>query len=157
VADDTGDEGIAPTTVAPESALQAQAVTAPMLLRRGLWPAHPMTDPAVVTFCEWLPIEWRVHKRVLRQRLAGLGLAQEVAHPRHPENFTPVAIMAMCRYGPVALRRMLRDGSPLLDERIVDPDALNEVATRLAEGGHTAQDREAIFVVVLDAALRAFG
>lgn len=39
---------------------------------------------------------------------------------------------------------------------VVRPDALAAVADRLGSGQHTEQDREAIFTIVLDAALRAF-
>lgn len=93
---------------------------------------------------------------MLRERLAATGLPRAVAYTALPENFSPGALTAMRRYGPAALRRIVRGGSALVEEGVVDPDATLAVSDRLESGRHTDQDREAIFAVTMDAALRAF-
>lgn len=48
--------GTAPAAVVNEMTLTAQACAAPAFLRAGIWPVHPLADPALVTFGEWLPL-----------------------------------------------------------------------------------------------------
>jgi asparagine synthase (glutamine-hydrolysing) len=147
------DAGIAPASVAPETALMAKAGVAPPLLKRGMWPVHPLTEPALVRLCEWMPVSWRENKRLLRERIGRHGLASEIAHPPIPENFGNIMTIAMRRHGAVRLRRLLDEGSPLLDSRLLDPQALRAVADRLDTGKDQRADREVVFALLADSAV----
>src|SRR5699024_563390 len=48
-------DGIAPPALVNSVTLQTLETTAPVLLREGLWPVHPFTDPGMVKFGEQLP------------------------------------------------------------------------------------------------------
>ena len=43
---------------ARRDALMAMTCVAPPLLRAGMWPEHPLVDPRLIRFGEWLPYEW---------------------------------------------------------------------------------------------------
>lgn len=65
----------APASPLPVSSLLASTCQAPHLLRHGLWPVNPLSDPRLVAFCYRLPKERR-HGRAtmrgyLRERLGG--------------------------------------------------------------------------------------
>jgi asparagine synthase (glutamine-hydrolysing) len=147
------DGGIAPASVVPETALMAKAGVAAPIIKRGMWPLHPLTDPAVVRFCEWLPVEWRADKRLLRERLGRTGMPAEIARPPIPENFGNVMHTAMRQHGGRRVRLLLNDGSPLIDAKILDPAALAAVADRLDDGTSSRADREVVFALLADSAL----
>lgn len=79
--------GIAPPTVAPETALIALEVATRLLARRGLWTVAPFTDAELVRFGQRLPIEWKKDKLLLHQRLASRGLPEAMVNPVLRENF----------------------------------------------------------------------
>jgi asparagine synthase (glutamine-hydrolysing) len=147
------DTAITPAAVVPETALMAKAVCGPAFLRHGLWPAHPLTDPALVRFCEWLPLEWRRDKQVLRVIIARTGMPPQVARPPIVENFQQIITEAMRRHGVPRIRRILADGSPLIDARLLNPDGLGQVADRLEDGTPAAGDHEVVFALLADSAL----
>ncbi|OKJ05289.1 asparagine synthase-related protein [Kitasatospora sp. CB01950] len=147
------DTAITPASAVPETALMAKAVCGPEFLRRGLWPLHPLTDPVLVRYCEWLPLEWRRDKRALREVVDRTGLPDCVSRPRIVENFQQVVTMAMCKYGVPRIRKMLTEGFPLIGAGLLDPDLLSSTADRLANGTIVKGDHEVVFVLLADSAL----
>jgi len=59
----------APPSVVSPTALLAHASRAPDILRHGLWPINPLSDPSLVAFCHRLPKEDRQGREVMRQFL----------------------------------------------------------------------------------------
>ncbi|MGW2253867.1 asparagine synthase-related protein [Kitasatospora sp. NPDC001660] len=147
------DTGIAPAAVVPETALMAKAGVAPPLLKRGMWPVHPLTEPALVRLCEWTPRDWREDKRLLRECIARCGMAPEIARPPIPENFGNIMVLAMNRHGARRIRQLLSEGSPLLDAGLLDSLALRDVADRLDSGTAQRADREVVFALLADSAV----
>jgi hypothetical protein len=151
------DNGTAPATVVNEMTLTAQACAAPAFLRAGIWPVHPLADPDLITFGEWLPLSWRRHKRLHQARLEATGCPSDLLEPKLRENFTPVMQQAIREHGLTLISRMLSTGSPLIDHGFVDPDGLASVAERLADGGgFRERETELYGAIALDLALRAF-
>ncbi|MFG2908696.1 asparagine synthase-related protein [Kitasatospora sp. NPDC048286] len=146
------DTGIAPAAVVPETALMAKAGVAPPLLKRGMWPVHPLTAPALVRLCEWTPVDWREDKQLLRELIDRHGMAPEIARPPIPENFGNIMALAMSRHGAGRVRQLLDEGSPLLEARLLDPEALHAVADRLDTGRAQREDREVVFALLADSA-----
>ncbi|MFI9329905.1 asparagine synthase-related protein [Kitasatospora sp. NPDC052868] len=147
------DTAITPAAVVPETALMAKTVCGPAFLRRGIWPIHPLTDPVLVRLCEWMPLEWRERKRLLREVIARTGLPAQVAHPPLAENFQQVITLAMRRHGVPRLRQILAEGSPLIEVGLLDPDGLGAVAGRLEAGTTADGDHEVVFALLADSAL----
>ncbi len=130
----------------------ALAATSPVLLRAGIWPVAPFADEALVRFGEWLPLEWRQGKRLLRERLARRGLPTEVAYPAMPENFSAVMAAAVRRYAAPMLARSIESGI-LADLGLVNRHALLTAAQQaMAEPG--AADQRLYAVAALECALR---
>ncbi|MEV7119906.1 asparagine synthase-related protein [Kitasatospora griseola] len=144
---------ITPAAVVPETALMAKTVCGPAFLRRGLWPIHPLTDPVLVRFCEWLPVEWRDRKRLMREIIGRTGMPHQVARPPLAENFQQVITLAMRRNGAPRLRKILAEGSPLIEAGLLDPVGLAHVASRLEGDKATAGDHEVVFALLVDSAL----
>lgn len=113
-----------PASVVPESALQVCAVRAPVFLRAGAWPISPLCTPELVKFGEWMPREWRAEKRLPREWLMRMGTPHQVARPRLRENFRPVMPRALREHGMPQLRKMITDGSVLIDFGFVNSEAL---------------------------------
>lgn len=149
------DEEIAPVSVVNEMTLLACACAAPAILRAGMWPVHPLADPALIRFGEWLPRSWRADKHLPRARLAARGLSPDVCRPQLAENFTQVMDNALARHGAGYLRWMLATGSPLIDHDFIDPDQLTQACDRLATGTTLDRDREVFEVINLDQAIRS--
>ncbi|MFF2348596.1 asparagine synthase-related protein [Kitasatospora sp. NPDC058115] len=147
------DRGITPAAVVPETALMAKAGVAAPLLRRGIWPVHPLTDPALIRFSEWMPAEWRRDKCLLRETIDRAGLPPHIARPPIPENFGHVMTLAMRRHGPARIHRLLDQGSPLIEAGITDPVELKAVADRLCRRDDSRADREVVFALLADSAL----
>ncbi|WP_295965012.1 asparagine synthase-related protein [uncultured Xanthomonas sp.] len=59
----------APTGLLSASVLASNACQAPHLLRRGLWPVNPLSDPHLVAFCRGLPLECRKDRETMRRYL----------------------------------------------------------------------------------------
>lgn len=150
---DAIDRDCAPTTVVPESALIAKACVAAPLLRRGIWPMHPLAHPALVRFTEWLPAGWRTDKALMRATIRAYGLGEQIVRPAIPENFGPFIRQAMREYAPLRIRRMLAEDSPLLDAGLLDAAELLAVAERLETGRDVRADREVVFALVADRVL----
>lgn len=126
------------------------------MLHAGLWPVHPLADPSLIRFGEWLPREWRARKRLHSDRLHRLGCATDLVKPPLAENFAPVMEQALHQYGLDYLRRMLADGATLIEQGYVDPDGLVTTIDRLTDGAFARRDTEIYAVIAVEAALRAF-
>jgi hypothetical protein len=149
--------GTAPAAVVNEMTLSAQACAAPAFLRAGIWPAHPLADPDLIRFGEWLPLQWRRHKRLHQARLEAAGCPRALLEPRLRENFTPVMREALRQHGLPLIARMLADGSPLIDADFIHPDGLAAVHGRLADGGQFRERETELYgLIVMDLALRSF-
>jgi hypothetical protein len=149
--------GTAPSAVVNEMTLTAQACAAPAFLRAGIWPVHPLADPALIRFGEWLPLAWRQHKRLHQARLEAAGCPRALLEPRLRENFTPVMREALRQHGLPLIARMLASGSPLIDAGFVCPDGLADVHGRLAGGGEFRERETELYgLIVMDLALRSF-
>lgn len=114
----------APASALPESCLLAAACRSPVMLRAGFWPVSPLCSPAVLTFCDWLPVTWRRGKRLLRALLARRGLSAGFLYPHRRENFAHVMEQAMIHNG-LPLVRSMRRGSILADQGYLDFDRLD--------------------------------
>ena len=124
-----------PSTLIPESALDAVLRRAPVFLRSGVWPVNPLAAPELVRFCEWLPPAWRHGKRRLRARLARAGLPPHLVFPPLRESFAPVMAHGVQLYGRRLMDRLLRE-SILVDLGYVDGVALRRrLATPRAPSG----------------------
>ncbi|MEV0260760.1 asparagine synthase [Streptomyces sp. NPDC050617] len=144
----------APPTVVNEMTLLALASAAPLLLKSGMWPVHPFADPATIRFGEWLPRAWRSNKALHRRRLAHLGFSDDVVHPRQPENFTHVMHKALREHIPAHADRILRDGSPLIDAELIDPDTFAAAVRRIRGGTILEMDDRLADVIAADLAVR---
>lgn len=64
----------APAGLLPASVLASSMCQSPHLLRRGLWPVNPLSDPHLVAFCYGLPLRERQDRETMRRFLhARLG------------------------------------------------------------------------------------
>ncbi|MER7350753.1 asparagine synthase-related protein [Streptomyces aurantiacus] len=149
------DAGIAPATAVPETALLAlRTVSAPML-RAGVWPVAPLTDPHMVRFTRQLPEVWRADKALMRERLIRHGLPSRVVRPVLRETFAEVMATAVHRYAPALLRDMAAD-SPLVDAGFLDGRALLAVAEDCERGVRGAAEHSAVYTpIALDLAVRS--
>ncbi len=59
----------APASPVPMTALLAHACRAPDMLRGGLWPINPLSNPGLADFCHRLPREHRRQRAVMKQYL----------------------------------------------------------------------------------------
>jgi asparagine synthase (glutamine-hydrolysing) len=150
------DDGIAPASIVNEMTLLALACAAPTMLRTGMWPVHPLADPDLITFGEWLPVDWRTGKHLHRQRLASIGLSPDAQWPTVPENFIPVMHHGLATHGLPLIRRMLAGGSPLIEDGYLNPDELAATVRRIADGHVTERDFELNDALTVDAAVRSF-
>ncbi|MFG2653399.1 asparagine synthase, partial [Streptomyces sp. NPDC048436] len=149
------DGGTCPPAVVNEMTLLAMASAAPLLLEAGIWPLHPFADPDMIRFGEWLPRSWRSRKSLHRRRLTALGLSELVVEPPLPENFTDVMNTGIRTTLPAQVRRLLDQGSPLIDAKLVDADTLTKALTRIESGDIRTTDDRLADVVSADLAHRA--
>ncbi|MFE0422179.1 asparagine synthase-related protein [Streptomyces sp. NPDC058953] len=143
------DDGIAPPAAVNSMTLLSLETTAPVLMRAGVWPVHPFADPGMVQLGEWLPMHWRELKQLQRRQLASLGLSPDVTESRERESFAEVVQHTLTNIARPLFAKMLHDGSPLFDEKLVDPNGLQAAVRQLAEGQYR-EDRDAQLLEVLD-------
>lgn len=147
------DEGVAPIAPVPMTVLMAQATHNPAYLAAGIWPVAPLAHPTLVRFTEQLPVEWRVGKRLLRERLRRRGLAADVIDPALPETFSALMQAGLRRYGLSLLKDMLRE-SLLVDLGYLDHNAL---ARAYASAGTAAAIPSTLCdAISLEVGLRSF-
>lgn len=151
------DDAIAPPAVVNSMTLMTLETTAPPLLRAGIWPVHPFTDPGMIRLGEELPLHWREFKALQRRHLTALGLPDEVVNPVERESFVWLVEQALKRYGVPLLRRALAEGSPLFDAHLVDPDGLKRTVDELESGPYDEEYHAKLLqVTTLHLAARAF-
>lgn len=130
----------APASPVPSTTLLAVACRAPDLLRHGLWPINPLSDPSLAAFCHCLPREHRQGRELIRQYLQK-HLGNDV-FPRDyiKETFTGVMADSISRHAS-AIAGQLRDCA-LADLGLVNQSAvlalLERVATTRAAAPATA-------------------
>ncbi|MDX8031214.1 asparagine synthase-related protein [Lentzea sp. BCCO 10_0856] len=128
------DSNLPPATVLNPSALLGFASRTPQYLEAGMWQVSPLCSPRLAGFCEQLPLGWRKHKRLARERLRRLGFSDDVVNPALRENFTHVMEYALAEFGMPLLEKQL-DHSILVDLGYVDADELRAIHGRIANGG----------------------
>jgi hypothetical protein len=126
------DDGIAPPAPVNAITLLTLETTAPPLLRAGLWPVHPFTDPALIRLGEQLPLCWREDKQLQRRQLASLGYDDDVCTLAERESFTWLVEDSVKRHGTAILERMLVGGSPLFEDKLIDPDQLRNTIAEIS-------------------------
>ncbi|WP_119726382.1 asparagine synthetase B family protein [Thermomonospora amylolytica] len=152
-----GDEGIAPPAMAGGITLLAAECVAPPLLRAGLWPVHPFAHPALVELGDQLPFHWRELKQLQRRHLATFGLSEDACNPKVRESFAELVEESMITHGVPLLRRILREGSPLVEAGLIDPDGLARTVKELQDGSYREDPHSKLVeVITLDQAARAF-
>ncbi|MFF3754603.1 asparagine synthase-related protein [Streptomyces sp. NPDC002018] len=129
---DYSDDGIAPPAQVNSMTLMSLETTAPPMLRAGIWPLHPFTDPAMIQLGEELPLHWREFKALQCRQLAGLGLSNDVTRPAERESFVWLVQHSLIAYGIPLLTGMLADGSPLIEAGLIDPDGLRHTLDEIA-------------------------
>jgi asparagine synthase (glutamine-hydrolysing) len=130
----------APTSPVPSTALLAVACRAPDLVRHGLWPVNPLSDPSLAAFCHRLPREHRQGRELIRQYLH-THLGNDVFQRDYTkETFTGVMAQSISRHAS-SIAGQLRDCA-LADLGLVDQPAvlalLETVATTRASAPATA-------------------
>lgn len=140
----------APAPVLTFSTLLGLACRSPEVMRHGLWPVSPLAAPEVLRLCESLPIEWRLRKRLLRERLARLGLSDDVLYPALNEQFGPTIEAAMRSDGIPLLRRYLQEGALLTEYGYLDRGRLLAACDRAeATGGAESLYRPLMLEIAL--------
>jgi hypothetical protein len=137
--------------------LLAAECVAPPLLRAGLWPVHPFAERPLVTLGDQLPFHWRELKQLQRRHLATFGLSEDACNPSVRESFAELVEQSLLVSGLPLLRRILVQGSPLIEAGLLDPDGLKAAVTRLESGPYSEDPwSKLVEVVTLDQAARAF-
>jgi len=115
----------APASPVPASVLLAHASRTPDMLRHGLWPINPLSNPNLVAFCHQLPTEHRSGREIMRQYLRS-HLGEEIfSHGYIKESFAHVLPHAIARHaGTIAAQ--LRE-CVLADLGLVQPKAVLEL------------------------------
>jgi asparagine synthetase B (glutamine-hydrolysing) len=128
------DSHCSPITHVALPTLVVFAARHPAYLRAGLWPIAPFTAPQLSRFARSLPVEWRVRKELLRQRLARVGLPTTVTHPRRPESFAATMSLALRRHAPALLTDML-ERSVLIAHGFIRRATVERLCRRAGDGG----------------------
>jgi hypothetical protein len=151
------DDQIAPPAMAGGITLLAAECVAPPLLRAGLWPVHPFAEPPLISLGDQLPFHWRELKQLQRRHLATFGLSEDACNPRVRESFAELVGQSLLANGLPLLRRILDQGSPLIEAELIDPDGLKTAVTELENGPYSENPwSKLVEVITLDQAARAF-
>jgi asparagine synthase (glutamine-hydrolysing) len=152
-----GNDQIAPPAMAGGITLLAAECVAPPLLKAGLWPVHPFAEAPLVTLGDQLPFHWRELKQLQRRHLATFGLSDDACNPRVRESFAELVEQSLIVNGLPLLRRILDQGSPLIEAGLIDPDGLKTAVTALETSPYSEDPwSKLVEVITLDQAARAF-
>jgi hypothetical protein len=152
-----GDDQIAPPAMAGGITLLAAECVAPPLLRAGLWPVHPFAEPPLIMLGDQLPFHWRELKQLQRRHLATFGLSEDACNPRARESFAELVEQSLLVNGLPLLRRILDQGSPLIEVGLLDPDGLKAAVIELENRPYSEDPwSKLVEVITLDQAARAF-
>lgn len=145
-----------PSLMAPSFHVGA-AASAPVYLRRGIWPIYPYGQPDILTFCLSLPFEWRSDRQLQRSFLKTRGFGDEVVRPSKPETFLPLRDAMFDSPSIEPLRALLRD--PLLAQLgLVDRTALAGALDECVARRGGPQATHLLETATMEATLRkAFG
>jgi asparagine synthase (glutamine-hydrolysing) len=120
----------APASPVPATALLAHASRTPDMLRHGLWPINPLSDPNLVNFCHRLPTEHRRGREVMRQYLHS-RLGEEIFSQGYvKESFSHVLPNVIAK-NTHAITAQLRE-CVLADLGMVQPKAVLELLDLVA-------------------------
>ncbi|MFD0899083.1 asparagine synthase [Actinomadura sediminis] len=151
------DDAIAPPAMAGGITLLAAETVAPPLLRAGLWPVHPFAHRALIELGDQLPFHWRELKQLQRRHLGTFGLSHDACNPERRESFAELVEESLGVNGLPLLRRILNEGSPLIEAGLLDPDGLKTTVAALeTEPYHEEPHSKLVEVITLDQAVRAF-
>lgn len=152
-----GDDSIAPPAMAGGITLLAAETVAPPLLRAGLWPVHPFSHRALIELGDQLPFFWRELKQLQRRHLTTFGLSHDACNPTERESFAELVEESLLVNGLPLPRRMLHEGSPLIESGLLDPDGLKTTVGQLETGPYLEEPHSKLVeVITLDQAVRAF-
>ncbi|WP_143220872.1 asparagine synthase [Actinomadura sp. CNU-125] len=152
-----GDDAIAPPAMAGGITLLAAETVAPPLLRAGLWPVHPFAHRALIELGDQLPFYWRELKQLQRRHLGTFGLSHDACNPERRESFAELVEESLIVNGLPLLRRILNEGSPLIEAGLLDPDGLKAAVAALeTELYHEEPHSKLVEVLTLDRAVKAF-
>ena len=136
-----GREDLPPPSLLPRSGLESCLVGAAPMLRRGIWPVHPLLDPEVVSFCRRLPPRWRQDRAIERELLRRRGLSREVCRPSIEETFCPVMTAALRGSARPLLKRLFQ-GSRLARLGWVDDQAFLACYRAYCDGTVEVQEED---------------
>lgn len=113
--------------------------------------------PSPLPLGDQLPFHWRELKQLQRRHLATFGRSQDACNPRVRESFAELVEQSLPANGLPHLRRILGQGSPLIEAGLIDPNGLKTAVAEL-ENGPYAEDpwSKLVEVITLDQAARAF-
>ena len=152
-----GDDAIAPPAMAGGITLLAAECVAPPLLRAGLWPVHPFAHRALVELGDQLPFYWRELKQLQRRHLATFGLSHDACNPTERESFAELVQESLTVNGLPLLRRILDEGSPLIEARLLDPDGLKAAVVELESQPYQEEPHSKLIeIITLDHAVKGF-
>lgn len=144
----------APRAEVPGSGLEDAACVAPSLLRRGIWPVHPLCSAEVYQFCQALPAHWRQDRRIMRQALAAMGCSATVTHPVATETFQPLMSKSL-RHARRAFVRSLFEDSRLDRHGLVDGPDLVKGFDRFCSGSEDVPQVQFYAAASMEMVLRA--
>ena len=133
-------DGAAPLGPTLWSILDCFSAIYPQHMRHGIWPITPFAAPEVVRLAESLPAEWRLGKRLLRDRLGRAGFSSDVSHPALKETFQEVLDLSMRRHGSPLLQELLDEGALLVEEGYLDAGELYQSAKEFEATGDRTFD-----------------
>jgi hypothetical protein len=140
---------------AAESFYRSAAASAPVYLRRGIWPVYPYAVPELVAFCRSLPKEWRADRRLQRSYLERRGFGEAVVRPQPPESFLPLRDRIFAGRPARHIRSMF--AAPLLAEHgLVDPGRLSAAFERAATDPHAPGRTRLLEAATMETMLRTW-
>lgn len=112
----------APASAVPPTALLAHACRAPDLVRQGLWPVNPLSDPSLIAFCHRLPREHREGRELIWHYLH-MHLGNEVFQRNYTKETFAGVFPELISHHASSLATQLRDCA-LADLGLVDQRAV---------------------------------
>jgi asparagine synthase (glutamine-hydrolysing) len=87
----------------------------------------------------------------------GRHLSKDACNPQVRESFAELVEQSLLANGLPLLRRVLDQGSPLIEAGLLDPDGLEAAVTELEDGPYSEDPwSKLVEVITLDQAARAF-
>lgn len=145
----------APSGFVPATSLLAHVCRAPYLLRRGLWPVNPLSDPRLAALCHRLPVELRQGRALMRDYLhESLGVAL-FAGKYEKETFEPVLPAVIARES-ATIAAQLKECA-LADLRLVERRAVLDLLEHVARTQDVAATAPLAFCLSLERFVRQVG